>query len=224
MLDVLSELARGCSLYRALFHRALRDVRIAGEVLDLGAKSRSALYYRHLRVADDTRIRFSDLNGGPDVVALDVTQRFPFPDASLDVVLAFNLFEHVFDTHAPPREIARILRPAGRAVIAVPFLHEYHADPEDHFRFTLPALERIWGAAGFAVVRAQVLGQGPATWGATKLAQLLLPRGLARIASPIAYLLARPIDALLSLRRPIGGLTVRERFALGYLVEFGKRG
>jgi SAM-dependent methyltransferase len=44
----------------------------------------------------------------------------PIASASVDAVVSVNLLEHVPDDHAALAEIARILRPAGRAVIVVP--------------------------------------------------------------------------------------------------------
>lgn len=44
----------------------------------------------------------------------------PFPDGSFDVVLSFQVIEHVQDTSAYLREIDRVLAPGGRVVIATP--------------------------------------------------------------------------------------------------------
>jgi glycerol-3-phosphate dehydrogenase len=44
----------------------------------------------------------------------------PFPDGSLDVVVVVDLLEHLEDDAALLTEIARVLRPGGRAVLNVP--------------------------------------------------------------------------------------------------------
>jgi ubiquinone/menaquinone biosynthesis C-methylase UbiE len=44
----------------------------------------------------------------------------PFPDGSFDVVLSFQVIEHVQDVSAYLREIDRVLAPAGRVAIATP--------------------------------------------------------------------------------------------------------
>jgi SAM-dependent methyltransferase len=44
----------------------------------------------------------------------------PFPDSSFDVVTATGVMEYVQDRPAALREISRVLRPGGRAVVSVP--------------------------------------------------------------------------------------------------------
>jgi ubiquinone/menaquinone biosynthesis C-methylase UbiE len=76
----------------------------------------TGLRQAHLRVPDALLLK-------ADVCAL------PLDDASVDVVVSENLLEHVPNDELALAEIARILRPNGRAVIVVP------VDPGcyDHF-------------------------------------------------------------------------------------------
>jgi SAM-dependent methyltransferase len=46
--------------------------------------------------------------------------RLPFADASFDVVLSFDVFEHIPDSDAHLREVARVLRPGGRYLVQTP--------------------------------------------------------------------------------------------------------
>src|SRR5258705_406500 len=64
---------------------------------------------------------------GTDVVG-DV-QRLPFRDASLDLVFATGLLEHVEDERLVISEIARVLRTGGLVHVEIPFLEQYHEDP-----------------------------------------------------------------------------------------------
>lgn len=51
-------------------------------------------------------------------------RRLPFPDASFDIVLCSHVLEHVRDDAAAMREVARVLRPDGRAFVQVPYLEQ----------------------------------------------------------------------------------------------------
>jgi SAM-dependent methyltransferase len=44
----------------------------------------------------------------------------PFPDASFDLVLSFDVFEHIRDSDAHLREVSRVLRPGGRYLLQTP--------------------------------------------------------------------------------------------------------
>lgn len=44
----------------------------------------------------------------------------PFADASFDLVLSFDVFEHIRDSDAHLREVSRVLRPGGRYLVQTP--------------------------------------------------------------------------------------------------------
>lgn len=47
-------------------------------------------------------------------------RRLPFADASMDLVMSTDMWEHIDDDEAVARETVRVLRPGGRALVAVP--------------------------------------------------------------------------------------------------------
>ncbi|MGI8939210.1 MAG: methyltransferase domain-containing protein [Iamia sp.] len=60
----------------------------------------------------------------------------PVADGSQGVVLCEHVLEHVVDPLAAAREIERVLRPGGTAMIKVPFNYPWHGAFIDFFRFT----------------------------------------------------------------------------------------
>lgn len=80
-------------------------------------------------------------------------QRLPFADASLDLVYATGLFEHVLDERAVIAEMRRVLKPGGLVHIEVPFLEQYHEDPIDCRRMTVQGLELAMQGSGFDTVK-----------------------------------------------------------------------
>jgi SAM-dependent methyltransferase len=66
----------------------------------------------------------------PGVEALDLTG-LPFGDGSFDLVLCSHVLEHVADDGAALREIRRVLRPRGRAVLQQPVDESLERTRED---------------------------------------------------------------------------------------------
>lgn len=111
----------------------LRRVPADARIADLGAGG------RRISARTVTVDRFPV--GETDLVA-DV-ERLPFSDASLDLVFATGLFEHVEDERALAAEIARVLKPGGIVHIEAPFLESFHLDPIDCRRLTVQGLELL---------------------------------------------------------------------------------
>jgi SAM-dependent methyltransferase len=95
----------------------------AGRALDLGAGQGAlsgALRRRGFEViaADINTDQFRA--AGVACAKLDLNGPLPFPDAGFDLVLAIEVLEHLESPRAFLREIFRVLRPGGLAVISTP--------------------------------------------------------------------------------------------------------
>lgn len=116
----------------------------------------------------------------------------PFANAAFDTILCNAVLEHVEHPEAVIAELARVLRPGGHVILAVPFLQPYHECPRDFRRYSSEGLVALGQAAGLRVVAinpvhsaAQTLG-----WIAWEIAK---ERGrLARLLTwPIVYVWTR---------------------------------
>jgi SAM-dependent methyltransferase len=86
-----------------------------------------------------------DVPGNPYGLADVVSSEFlPFPDDSFDLVMCIEAFHYVPDPEKGVAEIARVLRPGGHAVVAVPFVWEYDRTILEH-RYTGPELASLFG-------------------------------------------------------------------------------
>jgi SAM-dependent methyltransferase len=65
-----------------------------------------------------------DLGGKGEVQFEDVT-RLSFADASRDLVVSFDVLEHVPDYRQALREFARVLAPGGALVLTAPFVQDF---------------------------------------------------------------------------------------------------
>lgn len=66
----------------------------------------------------------------PGIRRMDLLAGLPFPDGALDLVICNHVLEHIPDDRAAMREIARVLAPAGRALLQVPLSHVLEATRE----------------------------------------------------------------------------------------------
>ncbi|MEW1955207.1 class I SAM-dependent methyltransferase [Terrabacter sp. NPDC080008] len=91
---------------------------------------------------------------GLATVRADAT-RLPLADASLDLVVAFDLLEHLRDDDAAVAEVHRVLKPTGTYLVAVPAdprLWSGHDEAVDHVRrYTRDGLLELLQRGGFAV-------------------------------------------------------------------------
>ena len=94
---------------------------------------------------------------GLDKVRLGAGEKLPYEDATFDLVTAFDVVEHMDDDLAGLREMRRVLRPGGRALLFVPtfmFLWGLQDDVSNHRRrYRLPELRRVLEQAGFEIER-----------------------------------------------------------------------
>jgi SAM-dependent methyltransferase len=85
-------------------------------------------------------------------------EKLPYEDGSFDLVTALDVVEHLDDDTAGLREMWRVLRPGGRALLFVPafmFLWGVQDDVSNHRRrYTLSGLQQVVREAGFEIEHA----------------------------------------------------------------------
>jgi len=114
--------------------------------------------------ADSVREPLQKLSASmPDVPLLqfDVVE-CPLPDACVDVVVLLNVLEHIEDDAAAARQVYRVLRPGGIAVVEVPYgphLFDVYDRQLLHFRrYHTGEIEGILRRAGFEIPEISHLG------------------------------------------------------------------
>ncbi|GJD47447.1 Ubiquinone biosynthesis O-methyltransferase, mitochondrial [Methylobacterium crusticola] len=148
-----------------------------GLVLDCGAGRRERYYANvvNLEIVDyDT----TDVLGIGEVL--------PFRDASFDAVISIAVLEHVRDPFACAREIARVLKPGGRLVCAVPFLQPLHGYPHHYYNMTGEGLRNLFErhlAVDHQYVPASLLPIWSLTWMVQSWAAGLPPEARKRFLS-----------------------------------------
>jgi ubiquinone/menaquinone biosynthesis C-methylase UbiE len=86
----------------------------------------------------------------------------PLPDNCVDVVIALNVLEHIKDDETAVKQIYRILKPGGYAIIEVPAnkeLFDFYDGQLKHFRrYALCDLKKIAHNAGLTICSSSHLG------------------------------------------------------------------
>jgi SAM-dependent methyltransferase len=202
-------LSRGLLLER---FRRYRDVQLLGIEIDPAeidhARERGLEPTRHfINVFDGHRM----------------TARLPYDDASVDVVLAGEIIEHIVDSESFLREILRVLRPGGATVLSTPnvlwWKHRLHlligcypdaldyrtryGDDFGHVRaFTPDLLRDLLLEVGFSNVRVVGKRLGPISLVARP------PNAVARVLDRAAERLPRLADHTVAFaQRPPGSDT-----------------
>jgi SAM-dependent methyltransferase len=119
----------------------------------------------------------------------------PFRDERFDSVLCTEVLEHSRDPRLVMREIGRVLKFGGHALITAPMVFHHHEEPHDYFRFTRFGMEDLAKQAGLSVLWIQPRGG-------------MLSTLLAIIYTTVSSILSRRpfIDCLLWMMWPISAL------------------
>lgn len=119
--------------------RVLRDLGWSVAALEFGAEGAQVCVERRL-----------------DVVRADAT-RLPVASSSLDLVVAFDVLEHLDDDKAAATGVFDAVRPGGHFLVAVPAdprLWSAHDDAVGHVRrYTRQSLSELLAGAGFELGR-----------------------------------------------------------------------
>lgn len=154
----------------------------------------------------------------------------PFADGSVDGAVALNLLEHIPDDTSVLRELARVLRPGGRAVVVVPanprLYDSYDAYLGHERRYARREVARKANGVGLSTKKRAYVGSivYPGFWAVKKLHRLRPPaqdkemveRNIAstqasRLGALAGRIEERLIGAGVSLPFGIRELTVLER-------------
>lgn len=135
--------------------------------------------------------------------------QLPFCAAAFDTIAILDVLEHVPDPQACLREIRRVLKPEGVALIHVPFLYPLHDEPFDFWRLTEHGLHSIAKKSGLRIDTLHHEGAPAET--AALLANLALARAVLRAshAFPPAILLGALIAPCIFAANCLGWLLGR---------------
>ncbi len=80
----------------------------------------------------------------PEVDIVANATNLPFKDNTIDAAVSESLFEHVSDANLVAKEMVRVVKPGGYIYVSAPFIHPYHASPDDFNRWTISGLKHLF--------------------------------------------------------------------------------
>ena len=202
---LLKEVCRGKSLLRATLNYRLKKEFLEGHILDLGSGGDDR-YSSYIPRSKDSTYSLFDVKQGEKHVDFE-TDTLPYETASYQTVLLLNVLEHIFNYGHLLEETRRIKKNDGMLIGYVPFLHWYHKDPHDYFRYTHESLEKILHNAGYTEVTIEKIYRGPYN----TAFQMIHPT-LPVFVRPFIFTPLYLCDVLFKTLRPNSG----ERYVFGY--------
>ncbi len=130
---------------------------IHGDMIDLGCGD---MPFKRLLVNQVNLYHSLDLWPYSDEVTYvgDISDMRMIPPERYDSAICMEVLEHVPHPFRAVREIYRILRPSGVAILSVPHLSRLHDEPYDYFRFTIYGLRQILQDVGFLIINIYTRG------------------------------------------------------------------
>lgn len=137
---------------RDALDRLLREASADATILNIGAGETRL----------DPRVRTLEIEAAPGIDIVGSVSALPLNEATVDLVVTQEVLEHVKDPFLAMREIARVLKPGGKAYVQLPWTIGFHPCPDDFWRFSRSGIVQLVEQAGLSVVE---LGTtvGPAT-------------------------------------------------------------
>lgn len=150
MRRLLFHLRLMADLQTNTIYRDLQQLRkISGRILDVGCGNSpfrpllnpATTEYQGIDVQEAASFGYRN----PDTVYYD-GKVIPFPDHSFDAILCTEVLEHVAEPAETIREMHRVLKPGGMAIITIPWSARFHYQPYDYHRYTPSMLDILFRA------------------------------------------------------------------------------
>jgi len=135
--------------------RELLNKYSSGKLLDAGAGN---LLYKEMLSDYCTEYESLDITDNPNLDYQQDIKDMELDSETYDTVFCRNVLEHVEKPQYGIKEISRVLKEDGKAIISVPHLAYLHNEPHDYYRFTKYSLKHMSEEAGLEVVEIREAG------------------------------------------------------------------
>jgi len=203
------------SLERALMNYYLQSISISGNVIDLGAGSENPSYLKFFKKRGLKKLIMADLYPqNKKILKLDLEKAFKLSQNQFDYAICLNVLEHIYNFQNVIKETKKILKPKGKFIVSTPFVYHLHGSPNDFFRYSHQAIEKMFKQQDFKFQKIIYLGFGPFT-ASISLVMFIFPK----IIRAILIIFCIYIDQLIVYFSDFW----RHKHPLGYLYIFSPK-
>lgn len=117
----------------------VKKYNITGRTLDIGAMDINGCLREFFK--DYTGL---DMTAGDNVDVVCSSHRIPFDFGLFDCVVTVDMLEHDPDPFKSAKEMMRVLKKGGIAIVVAPFQWPVHDFPDDYFRYTPNGLKELF--------------------------------------------------------------------------------
>jgi SAM-dependent methyltransferase len=195
---------------------AKKEIFLSGKILDLGAGSLSGgSYLNFIKISKEAKVLRIDINEKikPDYKIDFEKDNLPFDEDSIDIILIFNLLEHIYNHQFLVKESFRVLKPKGLMIGCAPFLLRFHPSPKDFFRYSEEALKKLFNEIGFQEIQIEYIGYGPFVAAYSQI-EYVFPK----ILRPFVFLIGFLLDKIAARIKPI----LKDKYPLAFLFTLKK--
>lgn len=127
---------------------------ISGKVLDFGCGTRP--YQTLFQVEEYIGVEIDIENGEKEkgIIYYD-GKNIPFQNETFDSMISSEVFEHVINIDEIVKELNRVLKVGGNALITVPFVYPRHCWPNDYRRYTYEGIKNLLVDNGFEIIKCE---------------------------------------------------------------------
>lgn len=120
---------------------------IQGRVLDIGAGG----FSRYQELFTFTEYVRMDIEPSKNINVVGKAEEIPFPSESFDSIVCTQVLGDIYELPKAFKEMNRVLKPGGIALITENLFDSLHDEPYDFWRFTEHSLRRLALDAGFEI-------------------------------------------------------------------------
>jgi SAM-dependent methyltransferase len=122
-----------------------------GDVLEIGGGTAGRRGEYKVSTDEARKWVFVDISSVPKPHLRADAERLPIVNDTFETVLCLEVIEYIFDPKTALREMRRVMKPEGKLVISLPFMHRQDLG-NDYWRFTRAGAELLLQKAGFKII------------------------------------------------------------------------